>query len=249
MAEPSDTFLFEKASLIKTNLTYFYKNIPKRTKRLATHFTKGYSSFKVTNTSWMWGNIKKGLLWLGHLSLHLLDLIGCGEVLQILWGLVFKLRKLTPAEIEASRLVHPNGMIPYDLVRVDENSLLSKISGGAVATFHILHYPKRGIPLDVVVHELTHVAQYEKMGSVYMPQALHVLVKHGRVGGRGSGSAYDYERMGTLTDLCAAGTRFQDLNCESQAQLVQDYYLALTRGAAHRCKDMIPFIEEMQEAR
>jgi hypothetical protein len=58
----------------------------------------------------------------------------------------------------------------YDNVRVDDQSLLTKINGGrAVTTIHIIHAPT-DFPLDVVVHELTHVAQYEKVGAKYLPR-------------------------------------------------------------------------------
>ncbi len=195
---------------------------------------------------WLWEGIKSAGPWAGKMLLYILDLVGFGEALQIIWGLIFRMRKLTQTEIDASRMVHPAGMIPYDLVRIDENSLISKIGGAAVTTMHIIHVPKGGIPIDVMVHELSHVAQYEKVGSVYMAQALHAQSKYGRTGGVGSGSAYDYTRTGSLPTLRAGGTRFKDLNRESQAELIQDYYLCLTSTPPNPCPDHVPFIQDMQ---
>ena len=206
---------------------------------------KGLKAFGM----WLWEGIKSGAKWAGEMLLYVLDLIGTAEALQIVWGLIFRMRKLTQAEIDASREVHPPGMIPYELIRVDDNSVISMISGAAVTTFHVLHYPKGGLSLDVVVHELTHVAQYEYVGSVYIPQALHAQAKYGRTGGVGSGSAYDYERTGSLASQRAAGKKFKDLNRESQAELVQDYYICKTTGSgtpATDCPDHIPFINDMQ---
>lgn len=199
--------------------------------------------------SWLWEGIVSGAKWAGELLLYVLDLVGTAEALQIIWGLVFSMRKLTPAEREASEEVHPPGMIPYDLIRIDDNSVISMIGGAAVTTFHVLHYPKGGLSIDVVVHELTHVAQYENVGSVYIPQALHAQAKYGRTGGVGSGSAYDYERTGSLASLRAGGKKFKDFNRESQAELVQDFYLCkINNRSSYQsvCADMIPFIKEME---
>lgn len=199
--------------------------------------------------SWLWEGIVSGAKWAGEMLVYVLDLIGFTEALQIVWGLIFRMRKLTPAERKASEEVHPPGMIPYDLIRVDENSVISMIGGAAVTTFHVLHYPKGGIPLDVVVHELTHVAQYENVGAVYMPQAVHAQAKYGRTGGVGSGSAYDYERTGSLASQRAAGKKYKDLNRESQAELVQDFYnCKISNSGTYKtaCADFIPFIDDMQ---
>ena len=199
--------------------------------------------------SWLWDGIKSGGMWALQLLLYTVETVGLFEAVQVLWGLIFRMRNLTDPEIAASRVVHPPGMIPYSLIRVDVDSLVSRISGGAVTTFHVLHFPKGGEPLDVVVHELTHVAQYENVGAIYIPQALHVQSKYGRTGGRGTGSAYDYEREGSLISQRAAGKKFKDLNRESQAELVQDYYLCQTATPPTPCSDMVPFIDDMQHGK
>ncbi len=196
--------------------------------------------------SWIWEGIKRGGIWAGGLLLYVLDLIDFSEALQIIWGLIFRMRKLTQTEIDASLKVHPSGMIPYHLIRVDENSIISKIGGAYVTTFHVIHTPKGSAKLDVMVHEMTHIAQYEHIGSVYIPEAIHAQVKYGAGGGRGSKSAYDYERAGSLIDQRSNGKKFKDLNRESQAELVQDYYLCLTDTPPNPCLDLKPFINDMQ---
>ncbi len=195
---------------------------------------------------WLWKGLKGGAEWAGKMLLYLIELLGGGEALQLIWGLIFRMRKLTKNEIDASKTVHPEGMIPYGLIRVDENSIVSKIGGAAVTSMHVLHFPSGSISLDLMVHELTHVAQYEKAGAIYMPQALHAQAKYGvkSPSGRGTKDAYDYEREGTLTALRSKGTKFKDLNRESQAELVQDYYLC--GPYPNSCTDMQPFIEDMR---
>jgi len=183
---------------------------------------------------------------LGRMALHILEALGLGEALMVIWGILFRMRKLTSAEIAASQLVHPPGMIPYDLIRVDDNSLISMIGGAAVTTMHVIHVPKGGISIDVMVHELTHVAQYEAVGAVYMAEAVHAQTKYGRSGGVGTGSAYDYEREGPLEDQRSAGATFSSLNRESQAELVQDYYVALTSSPPLVTSHLDPYIQDMQ---
>jgi hypothetical protein len=178
--------------------------------------------------SWVWNGVVAGAVWLGKVAIHLLELLGVGEALQFIWGLLFKMRKLTAAEISASTSVHPIGLIPYWQVRVDDDSMLikigttlaslfkTKVSPGAITTMHIIHAPKGGLSLDVMVHELTHVAQYELVGAVYMPQALHA---------QNTAAGYDYVfPYLTMTEAWKAGVHFADLNREQQASVCEDYY-------------------------
>lgn len=198
---------------------------------------------------WIWDGIVGRAKWLGKQFMLILDLLGVGEALQIIWGLIFRMRKLTPGEISASLMVHPPGMIPYNLIRVDENSIISSLGGSsAVTTMHIIHSPVGGILTSTMVHELTHVAQYENVGSVYMAEAIHAQQVYGRTGGGlGSGEAYDYTRMGSLVAQRAAGRKYKDLNREAQAQLVQDYYDQLISSFTLMSQsDYQPFINDMK---
>jgi hypothetical protein len=173
---------------------------------------------------WLWDGVLGGLVWCGRLLLHLLELVGLGELLQLLWGLIFRLRPLTAAERAASASVHPAGLIPYWQVRVDDNSYLikigtalgnlfkTKVKPGAITSMHIVHAPPGGLDPALAVHELTHVGQYEKVGAVYMPEALHA---------QGSAAGYNY---GNLTVARTSGKQFADFNREQQASICEDYY-------------------------
>jgi hypothetical protein len=183
---------------------------------------------------WMWDTVCGGF-WQGlDLIVDFVSMIGAGEGLQYLWGVFNHMRPLSAEEICASQVVHPSGMIPYDKVRVDDQSLLTKINGGrAVTTMHIIHAPA-DFPLDVVVHELTHVAQYEKVGAKYLPEAAHAQATEG----------YDYigagHKYANIRQARTKGARFKDFNREQQAQIAEDYYLwkacsAGTPSAAASC--------------
>jgi hypothetical protein len=132
------------------------------------------------------------------------------------------------------------------MVWVDEGSVFTKVNGGrAVTTMHILHIEHPGaMSNSLAVHELTHVAQYEQTGAIYMAQALHAQL---------AGSNYDY---GSLT-----GKHFPELDREAQAQLCQDYYRVGGDGAAptdswtsvggtvNTAAQMRPLIAEMRAGR
>ena len=185
--------------------------------------------------SWIWDGLVRGLEWAGRLILYIVDLIGLLELLQLIWGLIFRMRKLRTDEINASLEVHPAGMIPYSLVWVDENSIITWVNGGrAVTTAHVLHFVKGGEPLHTVVHELTHVAQYGSVGSAYMAQAIHA---------QAFGAGYNY---GNLPAQVATGKHFKDFNREQQAQICEDYYLTLHGSGPTPQADLQPLINEMR---
>jgi hypothetical protein len=168
---------------------------------------------------------------------------------QSLPGLFFQLRPLTTEEIAASLEVHPPNLIPYARVRVAEDSLLLKLgavlaplTGDAVpiamATLHLLHFPRGRVGLGVVVHELTHVAQYEKVGAIYMAEAFYAQ----RFGG-----GYNY---GDLSQARRQGKHFSDFNREQQAQICEDFYCARhgsPTGYGASLNELEPFIEEMRK--
>ncbi|MDI9311614.1 MAG: DUF4157 domain-containing protein [Limnohabitans sp.] len=191
--------------------------------------------------SWIWDAIIGTLEWAGRLLLYVLDLIGLLEALQILWGLIFRMRPLRSDEISASLQVHPAGMIPYDLVWVDEGSLVAYISGyfsgggyRAVTTAHVLHVAP-GEDLATMVHELSHVAQYEHAGSVYMAEAIHA---------QAFGEGYSYRN----TDGTFKHAHFNEFNREQQASICEDYYRSVsgTGGGNASSTELQPFIDEMR---
>lgn len=102
---------------------------------------------------------------------------------------------------------------------------------------HIVHAPKL-LSLPIAVHELTHVAQYEKIGAMYMPQALH---------GQGSSMGYSY---GNLTAARAAGKKYRSFNREQQASIAEDYYRVkhgMTPEYGATQAELQPFIDDMRK--
>lgn len=185
--------------------------------------------------------VAEGAFIAGELLAAAIDVIGVNEVAHALFETSGALRPLSGSEIAASRHVHPPGLIPYALIRVDDDGIVARLaalSGGgvsvynqifgtkgvhhrAVTTMHVIH---TGGPMsdDLAAHELTHVAQYEMAGGAYMAQALHAQLR---------GDGYDYDALdGSLVASIAAGRSFADFNREQQGQICQDYYLARFGG-------------------
>ena len=104
--------------------------------------------------------------------------------------------------------------VPFHLVRIDEAALLGPASTKREYTsFHTIN-GWGGIALDTLIHELTHVWQYETAGAIYMPQALHAQATGG----------YDYGDLRGLHAARAAGLDILSFNREQQAQIVQDFF-------------------------
>jgi hypothetical protein len=145
-----------------------------------------------------------------------------GDFLVRLWCRLFPTRPLRPEEVAASEDILGPCALDHALVRVHEGSPLAALASAwtgrptAVATFHLVHAGREGLDLPSVVHELAHVAQYERAGAAYLWQALRAQHAEG----------YDY---GDLDRARADGRRFRHLNREQQAQLCEDVH-RLRRG-------------------
>lgn len=245
---------FEKLALLGSLAWDFIRFLPARFWRVVIDGWDGISGL----FSWLWKGVTGKATWAEAWNafkqwgiqtlVQLLELVGVGEALQFAWGLVFHTRPLSQEERNASLAVHPAGLIPYDEVRVDQNSYMvslgqwiNKFSDPTatkrpMTTMHIIQAAE-ALDLETAVHELTHVAQYEKVGAVYMPQALHAQF---------SAMGYDY---GDLRHARAGGKHFADFNREQQAQICEDYYLVANgrSGMYSGTKaDLQPFIEDMR---
>src|SRR5690606_32032289 len=78
--------------------------------------------------------------------------------------------------------------------------------------------------LSLLVHEATHVMQYERMGSCYIGEALYAQRRLGR-------GAYDYGGGHGLRHARDNGVPLRAFNREAQAQIAQDYFRLREQGA------------------
>lgn len=173
----------------------------------------------------------------GRILVDYVDLSGIPEYAETLadWT-KFNTRSLTSEEIETARSVFGDS-INYSLVRVDEGSLLvlgrkfitgvvvpsvtgKDLTGGddAPLTTSNTINSLGSMPDETLIHELTHVWQYQHGGSIYLPEAAGAQITEGRDG------AYNYEGVAGLQEKIANGQGLFNFNPEQQAKIVEDYY-------------------------
>jgi len=181
--------------------------------------------------------------WLHSLAWTLFDLTGGPELVQFLWRLATETRPLTEEEAKTTQSVLGPKAIRYGDVRVANGGLLryafNANGNRAFSTWHTINLPlQRQNNLPLLVHELTHTRQYERVGSVYIGQGLWVQRRLGR-------QAYDYGGARGLFESRAAGKRYCDYNREQQGQIAQDYCTLVASGKDTNAYE--PFIQELRE--
>ncbi len=214
--------LWSKLKGIYYRAVNWVKLLPTRLKRLMMTLWEGVKSLKPWSLSW-WKSLGKASTWksfgkwLGTSLIQLLEVVGVGEIYETVADFIkFNTRELTGAEKARAQLIF-GGAIDYNLVRVDDRALLGPaFTKREYVSFHIIN-GWGGIADDVLIHELTHVWQYSKMGAIYMPRA---------IGAQGSSAGYDYGGLAGLRKAQAAGQGLTSFNLEQQASIIQDYYTA-----------------------
>ena len=190
---------------------------------------------------WAWHGIQRSGAWLGRLVMQILDLVGIPELFSLFWRAATHSSPLTGAEIAALAEVLGPMALRYRDVRVAEGGILRLVfalnKGRAFTTFYTVSMPDKGphsrANLPILVHELVHVYQHERLGSAYIGECLHAQATNG----------YEYGGPLGLREAEAQGKHYCDFNREQQARIVQDYF-------AHLChlwdaSDYRPFIDEM----
>lgn len=207
---------------------------------------------------WIGKGFLAGLAWAGRLLAKLLDLVGFGEIMDLIWQIIkFNSRPLSSTEATEAKLVFGE-TIAYWQVRIDEYSLiawLGKLFGGksggamAVTTFHSINFSRTIAPtassrdMAWLIHELGHVWQYEHVGSQYIGEALHAQATTGYVYGVDDNYANNANGA-ALATARAAGKTLADFNREQQASIAQHYYLRLTSGRG--TADWEPYIDDFK---
>jgi hypothetical protein len=169
---------------------------------------------------WLGEQVLNGLAWAGTLVSRVFDVLGGPEVAEFVLHLLGSgTTPLTPPEINAAQRVLGAGAVRWNEVRVSEGFILEHVifninNRRAFTTAHTINMPRGGRDLETMVHELTHVYQYEQVGSLYIGQAIHAQATAG----------YDYGDRAGLQRRRAAGQGFRTLNREQQAQVAEDYF-------------------------
>jgi hypothetical protein len=195
--------------------------LPTRLGRLMKHLWEGVKQLKPWSLEFWkslghistWGGFLK---WLGTVVLDLAEIAGLGEVYQTVmeWA-KFNTRSLTETEIATAQKVF-GGAIGYGMVRVDTAALLGPSwTHREYTSFHTIN-GWGPIEPKTLIHELTHVWQYENAGAIYMPQAIHA---------QSTKENYNYGDVAGLRAARASGKGLLDFNREQQAEIVEDLYV------------------------
>jgi len=100
--------------------------------------------------------------------LKIVGLFQIPKILQVLLRLLTHASILTAEELEAAGSVLGPEAVQYPKVRIAE--------GGVMTLFRTINLPAKGHHprrhLKLLVHEMVHVKQFEKVGSVYLAQAV-----------------------------------------------------------------------------
>lgn len=192
--------------------------------------------------AWLRSCARQGALRVLQLALQVLDIVGLPELFGFLWRLVVRSSPLTGDEAAVASSVLGPAALRYHDVRVAQGGLAELVfrrnGDRAFVAFHTINLPTRGAHrrenLDILLHELVHVLQYERAGSRYFAEAL--LAQHEE--------GYGYGGPGGLLLARAQGKRLRDFNREQQAQIVQDYYTYLRHG--WDVEPFRPYIEQLR---
>jgi Ca2+-binding RTX toxin-like protein len=162
-------------------------------------------------SNWPWeADFWKGL---GRVLIDALEIVGLGEA----WEIAFEILKpwqrgLTSEEIAVARGVFGDS-IHYNRVRLDEHSLMAWI-GRTHVTGYLINSTE-DLDDSTLIHELTHVWQYEEFGLVYIPEAID---------GQNSDEGYSYGGVAGLQAKIAANQGLSAFNPEQQGAIVADYF-------------------------
>ena len=178
----------------------------------------------------------------------LFDFLQGPRVFHLVWHLLTGVSRLTQDEIDAaSRVLGPDA-VRYAAVRVAEGRVLRFIfkrnGDRAFTLFHTINLPAAGHHsrgnLGLLVHEMVHVRQFKKVGSVYIWQALRAQKTNG----------YSYEGWEKLVEDRQKGRRFNCYSREQQGQIAQDYYnQVLTPALPAESPERLafqPFIDDLR---
>jgi hypothetical protein len=188
--------------------------------------------------------MKKFAAWLLRALAGPFDLIRGPKIFEWFLRLTTSTSALTDAEESAGKEVLGEEAVAWEKVVIAQGGLLRlafRFNGNrAFTTFHTINLPVSGTHtranLDIVVHELVHVLQFERVGSRYAGEAL----------GAQEAAGYGYGGPEGLVRDRLAGKRFRNYNREQQGQIAQDYFKLLRAGSDTRAYDS--FIGDLRAA-
>ena len=187
--------------------------LPKRVSRIFIHLWKGLTGLwpRETGNNYL-GNV--GIWWAGLVTL-MLDCFGIGEIYEVISDFTkYNTRALEDWEIEMAKSVFGD-TINYKRVRIDEYAIAGpRQMNLCYVSFYTINSWGQ-MQNSTLLHEMTHIWQYEKMGAIYIPLALNAQY---------SNMGYNYGGVKALQIYADEGKTIHDFNLEQQGDIVSDYF-------------------------
>lgn len=213
--------LFNKIDFVYRRIGRFFTCFPTRLVRLLRHLTKPFTLRLSKKEYWKeeaeyasWFSVI--LLWGMESTILTLELLGFGELYETLNDFIkYPSRPLTSEEIALAKTVFEH-TIDYDFIRIDERAHIGpRFYHFCYVSFHIINSWQAMHP-HILIHELVHVWQYQRLGAIYMLRAL--IAQHSHCG-------YDYGGASALKERRKKGESLLDFNLEQQGDIITDYFL------------------------
>lgn len=156
-----------------------------------------------------------------HLMLLSADLIMFPELyMTVVTLLKPSCRALQQQEVDQLASVYGTDEVWGRVVVDDRSRILTRKYAFAYVSWHMINYWQR-LSAAVLIHEYLHVLQYQRLGSVYIYEALKA---------QRSKQGYDYGGPALLHQRMMMGGQLADLNLEQQAEVMEDVYKHLRHG-------------------
>lgn len=125
------------------------------------------------------------------------------------------------------------GSIPNAITLGNHCYFPIRLPSNHLASDHPDHYK-----ISWLMHELTHVWQFQHMGWKYLFIAIFTQIRAGR-------SAYEFGGEAGLENRLKSGATFRDFNLEQQGDIIRSYYDRICKGSDVRAWDS--FINDIRE--
>ena len=197
--------------LIKKNyITYLLFDWPDRFFRLVRHFVAVI--FKSVSNPFPSKGVGE---WFFDFVFYLGDALLLPEFYRLLSGAFYcNLRSMTDRELFLARTIFGD-TIDYKRVRINSKArLISAKYAEAYVTFNTIHYHNK-IRDAVFIHEMTHIWQYQRFGSIYISKALQA---------QKSTEGYDFGGVEGLYNALTTGKKLTEFNFEQQAEIIEAFF-------------------------
>ncbi len=161
-------------------------------------------------------SVRSILFWWLEWAILVLDLIGWAEMYQlvILWTRR-SVRGLSDRELSLARSILKEDFVDWDMILINPGAFIITAQYKiAYVSFEIINYWGQ-IRDDTFIHELIHIWQYRRYGSVYIVRALRAQFSEAK---------YDYGGIYGLLEFYRSGGKFEQLNYEQQGDVLADYF-------------------------